>query len=197
MLLGHVNQDAVLLARQGDEFFAIGATCLHYSGPLAEGLMAGDTVRCSGTTRCRSPRTARRIAQVLGRTAVLAWKRATQRFVRERTAPADEASRPNQRGPRPSRIASSSGGGAAGFAAAEMLRREGFGGSPRSYPLTMSCPTTGRIAPDYLAGSAGRLDAACRLSSTRNIQLTFSSAARLPQSTWAAASGAGERENRI
>ena len=46
MLLGHVNQDAVLLARQGDEFFAIGATCSHYSGPLAEGLMAGDTVRC-------------------------------------------------------------------------------------------------------------------------------------------------------
>jgi len=46
MLLGHVDGDAVLLARQGDEFFAVGATCSHYSGPLAEGLLAGDTVHC-------------------------------------------------------------------------------------------------------------------------------------------------------
>ena len=46
MLLGHVGDDAVLVARRGDAFFAIGATCSHYNGPLAEGVMAGDTVRC-------------------------------------------------------------------------------------------------------------------------------------------------------
>ena len=46
MLVGHVGGDAVLLARQGDAFFAIGATCSHYSGPLGEGLLVGDTVRC-------------------------------------------------------------------------------------------------------------------------------------------------------
>ena len=38
--------DAVLIARRGDEFYAIGATCTHYNGPLAEGLVVGDTVRC-------------------------------------------------------------------------------------------------------------------------------------------------------
>jgi len=37
MLLGHAEGDAVLLARRGDEIFAIGATCTHYGGPLAEG----------------------------------------------------------------------------------------------------------------------------------------------------------------
>ena len=46
MISGHAGEDAVLLARRGDEFFAIGATCSHYGGPLAEGLMVDDTVRC-------------------------------------------------------------------------------------------------------------------------------------------------------
>ena len=37
MLLGHAFGEAVLLARRGDELFAIGATCTHYGGPLAKG----------------------------------------------------------------------------------------------------------------------------------------------------------------
>ena len=36
-LLGHANGEQVLLARVKTEYFAIGATCTHYSGPLAEG----------------------------------------------------------------------------------------------------------------------------------------------------------------
>ena len=46
MLAGHVGGDAVLLARRGSEVFAIDAHCSHYHGPLAEGLMVDDTVRC-------------------------------------------------------------------------------------------------------------------------------------------------------
>lgn len=36
MLLGHIGEDVALLVRHGGEFFAIGATCTHYGGPLAE-----------------------------------------------------------------------------------------------------------------------------------------------------------------
>ena len=46
MIGGHVGEEPVLLARRGDEFFAIGSICSHYGGPLAEGLAADDTVRC-------------------------------------------------------------------------------------------------------------------------------------------------------
>src|SRR6516225_3580076 len=46
MVIGHVGEEAVLLARRGREMFAIGSTCSHYGGPLAEGLMVGETVRC-------------------------------------------------------------------------------------------------------------------------------------------------------
>src|ERR1700693_5246105 len=46
MLAGHVGEEAVLVVRRGQTFFAIGATCTHYSGPLAEGVLAGDTVHC-------------------------------------------------------------------------------------------------------------------------------------------------------
>src|SRR5205823_3365689 len=46
MLLGHAFGEQVLVARRGDELFAIGATCTHYGGPLAKGLMVDCTVRC-------------------------------------------------------------------------------------------------------------------------------------------------------
>ena len=57
MVLGHAEGEAVLVVRHGDEFFAIGATCTHYSGPLAEGLAVGATVRCPWHHACFSLRT--------------------------------------------------------------------------------------------------------------------------------------------
>src|SRR4051812_20382016 len=56
-LLGHAFGDAVLLARIGEEYFAIGATCSHYGGPLAEGVIEDGAVRCPWHHACFSLRT--------------------------------------------------------------------------------------------------------------------------------------------
>src|SRR5947208_531175 len=55
-LLGHANGEQVLLARVKNDYFAIGATCTHYGGPLAEGELVGDTVRCPWHHACFSLR---------------------------------------------------------------------------------------------------------------------------------------------
>ena len=154
MLAGHVGDDAVLVARRGANFYAIGATCTHYSGPLAEGLMVGETVRCPW----HHARFCLRTGEALGAPAlnpVSCWKveqrdgtlfvpGKVDRAQSRRAAPAQK----------PGRIVIV-GGGAAGFAAAEMLRREGFDGS-----LTMlSSDDAGpcdrpNLSKDYLAGNA-------------------------------------------
>ena len=57
MILGRVGDEDVVLARSGTELFAIRAHCSHYRGPLVEGLVVGDTVRCPWHHACFSLRT--------------------------------------------------------------------------------------------------------------------------------------------
>ena len=48
MIAGHVGEEAVVLVRRGDEFFALDAVCTHYGGPLADGAL----VNGSATAWC-------------------------------------------------------------------------------------------------------------------------------------------------
>src|SRR6476620_6923774 len=128
MLLGQAHGEAVLLARRGTEVFAIGATCTHYGGPLAEGMLVEDTVRCPWHHGCFSLRTGEALrAPALN--PVACW-RVEQRegmvLVREKIGNASQEPRPATSGVPESVVIV--GGGAAGSAAAETLRREGYAG---------------------------------------------------------------------
>ena len=41
-----VGETRILLARVEDKFHAVSATCPHYGGPLAEGVLCGTRVMC-------------------------------------------------------------------------------------------------------------------------------------------------------
>ncbi|HOM13199.1 MAG TPA: FAD-dependent oxidoreductase [Rubrivivax sp.] len=155
LLRGHVGDEAVLLARVGDEVLAVGANCTHYGGPLAQGLVAGDTVHCPWHHACFSLRS----GEALGAPAFDAlpcWRveRDGERVVvRERldgTRQQPTAAAAGQ--PRNIVIV---GGGAAGFACAEMLRRRGYAGRLTMLSDDADAPCDRpNLSKDYLAGTA-------------------------------------------
>src|SRR2546421_1282702 len=152
MLLGHAFGEQVLVARRGDELFAIGATCTHYGGPLAKGLLVDCTVHCPWQHARFDLRTGEAIAApaLNNVTCYKIDKRGQQFFV---TGKIDE---------KPVRKPKSSpasvvivGAGAAGGAAAEMLRREGYDGPVTLIGADEFLPyDRPNLSKDYLAGAA-------------------------------------------
>jgi NADPH-dependent 2,4-dienoyl-CoA reductase/sulfur reductase-like enzyme/nitrite reductase/ring-hydroxylating ferredoxin subunit len=158
MLLGQVDGEAVLLARVAGEIFAIGATCSHYSGPLAEGLLVGDTVRCPLHHACFSLRTGEAL-RAPAFNPVPCWlveQSDGRAYIRRKLEPSERRLGPAVR------AANSTaerfvilGGGAAGFAAADMLLRENFGGSITMLSNDDALPyDRPNLSKDYLAGTA-------------------------------------------
>lgn len=154
MLLGHAQGEPVLLARRGDELFAVGAVCTHYSGPLAEGLLVDDTVRCPWHHACFSLRTGEAVRPP-ALNAVPCW-RVERRDGRVHVCEKLEAHR-SSRTPSPHSPTSVVivGGGAAGHVAAETLRREGYGGALTMLSADVAPPCDRpNLSKDYLAGTA-------------------------------------------
>jgi len=152
MLLGHAFGEAVLVARQGRELFAIGATCTHYGGPLAKGLMVDCTVRCPWHHARFDLRTGEAIAApALNDVACYKIEKRGELFFV--TAKADE--KPAQKPKSSPASVVIIGAGAAGNAAAEMLRREGYDGLVTMITADEFLPyDRPNLSKDYLAGTA-------------------------------------------
>lgn len=153
---GRVGGEDVILVRGENTLFAVGALCTHYHAALADGLVVGDTIRCpmhhASFSLCDGaalrapaldPLPCWRVEQADG-----------MAYVRERHERHEGAAPRSQRGDAPASVVIV-GAGAAGLAAADTLRLEGYRG-----PVTMlsadADPPCDRpnLSKDYLAGTA-------------------------------------------
>lgn len=168
ILLGHARGEPVLLARRGYELFAIGAICTHYGAPLEQGLLVDDAVRCPWHHACFSLRTGEALrAPALD--PVSHWRveqvhdRARQFrpvdqpvgvvYVREKLESVAWPSGATAAGMPDSVVIV--GGGAAGNAAAETLRHEGYSGPITMLSVDESLPCDRpNLSKGYLAGVA-------------------------------------------
>ncbi|UVE58621.1 FAD-dependent oxidoreductase [Burkholderia sp. EMB26] len=154
MIEGHVGDAAVLLVRRGDELFAVGAQCPHYGGPLAEGLLVGDTIRCPWHHAAFCLRTgAMERAPALDGLPCWRVERRDGRAVVVDARPAAVPPALKAAGLPASVVIV--GGGAAAIAAAVTLRQEGY---PHAITLLSADadPPYDRpnLSKDYLAGTA-------------------------------------------
>jgi len=148
-LLGHANGEAVVLVRDAGRVHAVGATCSHYGGPLAEGRVFGGAIHCPWHHACFDLATGRAHGPGIAAIACLD------------VVLADGTLRVGaKREPKPDPIAAPKavviiGGGAAGVACAEALRAEGHKGTITLVNGEGSDPVDRpNLSKDYLAGAA-------------------------------------------
>jgi apoptosis-inducing factor 3 len=155
---GRVDSEEAILVRRGDAYFAVGAQCTHYHGALASGLIVGDTVRCPLHHACFSLRTGAALrAPALDPIACWRVERIGEKiFVRERIpeAPA-RVMAPTADAKAALRSVAIIGGGAAGLAAADTLRREGYSARITIISADDSAPyDRPNLSKDFLTGNA-------------------------------------------
>jgi NADPH-dependent 2,4-dienoyl-CoA reductase/sulfur reductase-like enzyme/nitrite reductase/ring-hydroxylating ferredoxin subunit len=152
MLVGHVGDDEIVLVRHGGALSAVSAHCTHYHGPLAEGLVVGNTVRCPWHHACFDLRNGEALAAP-ALSPLTCWD-VEERGGKIIVGAKKEAPAPGKTGSASAHVVIV-GGGAAGFAAAEMMRRHGFAGSIAMLSNDDTAPVDRpNLSKDYLAGSA-------------------------------------------
>jgi apoptosis-inducing factor 3 len=160
---GHVNDKPVVLVRRGGDVFALGGSCTHYGGPLAEGIVVGDTIRCPWHHACFNLRTGEATcAPALDPVARWEVEKRGDRWHVTREIPQVDGATPMPGAAARSDASTNApehivivGAGAAGHAAAEMLRREGYRGSLTMIGAERSGPIDRpNLSKDYLAGTA-------------------------------------------
>jgi NADPH-dependent 2,4-dienoyl-CoA reductase/sulfur reductase-like enzyme/nitrite reductase/ring-hydroxylating ferredoxin subunit len=153
MLSGHVSGEPALLVRRGDEFFIVGATCTHYGGPLCDGVLVSDTVRCPWHHAVFSLRT----GEALQAPALDDIPRWAVEFRDRSVYAGDKLSRSESSQSAPTGAPSSIvivGGGSAGFCAADTLRREGYTGPVTILSADADLPCDRpNLSKGYLAGT--------------------------------------------
>ncbi len=154
MLIGRLDKDEVLLVRTEDGVFAVSPYCTHYHGPLAEGLVVGSTVRCPWHHACFDLRTGEAV-KAPAIDPIACWdveQRDGMIAVRSKRKRPGAKPRAKTAG-QPEKIVIV-GGGAAGFAAAEMLRRNGYQNHLLMLSADESLPyDRPNLSKDYLAGT--------------------------------------------
>ena len=150
-LLGHAHGEAIVLVRDEDRIHAVAATCTHYGGPLAEGLVTRGAIHCpwhhacfdleTGTPRgpAITPLACYDVALAGGKIRVGA-RQQPEHLTVPAGAPASVVI---------------VGGGAAGVACAEMLRHDGYAGKITIISVEGSDPVDRpNLSKDFLAGTA-------------------------------------------
>jgi NADPH-dependent 2,4-dienoyl-CoA reductase/sulfur reductase-like enzyme/nitrite reductase/ring-hydroxylating ferredoxin subunit len=153
-LPGRVGDEPVLLSRLDGRLFAVSGTCTHYGGHLADGLIDGAGVRCPLHHACFDLRTgaALRAPALDPLDRWLVEVEGDRAFVRNRLAA------PSPSKPLPANDVGKIvivGGGAAGLASANELRRLGFAGELTIVSADPDPPCDRpNLSKDYLAGAA-------------------------------------------
>jgi apoptosis-inducing factor 3 len=154
-LIGHVGDDQVLVVRRGADVFAVGAHCTHYHAPLSDGLIVGDTVRCPWHHACFDLLTGEALrAPAFSPIAVWQVEQRDGKILVQKRASSEAKPRSKTASVEPKRIVVV-GGGAAGFAAAEMLRLEQYQGEIVMLSGDHAPPVDRpNLSKGYLAGNA-------------------------------------------
>ncbi|MEA3042261.1 MAG: hypothetical protein QOH47_99 [Sphingomonadales bacterium] len=152
-LAGRVGDEAVLLSRLGGMLYAVSATCTHYGAPLADGLATAGVVRCPWHHACFDLRT----GEALRAPAISALDRWRVEEEGDRVVVRGKIGGADVRRALPDEVRRVVivGGGAAGFACAEMLRRRGYDGTLTMLSADADPPyDRPNLSKDFLAGKA-------------------------------------------